>query len=134
MSNVAGTGLALYVLAVADRGARQKPAHDSRVWHGFSIVGETMSDGIFPAFQADWQVRTGEKVEFISSFAGSGTVTNPILLDVPAEVATLALELDAFTLAGFVVLKFYESRRFLSGLNYPWCSPAQPEDSEILPV
>jgi sulfate/thiosulfate transport system substrate-binding protein len=67
--------------------------------YGFSILGEVMNEGIFPAFQGEWEARTGEKVEFISSFAGSGTITNQILLGVPAEIAILALELDAFTLA-----------------------------------
>ncbi len=68
------------------------------VVYGFSILGEVMNDGIFPAFQSDWEARTGERVEFISSFAGSGTITNQIILGVPAEVAILSLELDALRL------------------------------------
>lgn len=65
------------------------------VVYGFSILGETMNESLFPAFQADWKQRTGEQVELISSFAGSGTVTNQILLGVPAQVAILATGLDA---------------------------------------
>ncbi len=68
------------------------------VVYGFSILGEVMNDGVFPAFQAQWKSRTGEDVEFISSFGGSGTVTNQIILGVPAEVAILSLELDALRL------------------------------------
>lgn len=68
------------------------------VLYGFSILGEVMNEGVFPAFQADWQARTGERVEFISSFAGSGTITNQMILGVPAEVAILSLELDALRL------------------------------------
>ncbi|HEV8339035.1 MAG TPA: substrate-binding domain-containing protein [bacterium] len=68
------------------------------VLYGFSILGEVMNEGIFPAFQARWQDRTGERVEFISSFASSGTITNQIILGVPAQVAILSLELDALRL------------------------------------
>ncbi len=69
------------------------------VVYGFSILEETMNQGIFPAFQREWRERTGERVEFVSAFAGSGTVTNQILLGVPADCALLALELDAERLA-----------------------------------
>ena len=33
-----------------------------------------MNKAIFPAFQKEWQAKTGRRVEFVSSFAGSGTV------------------------------------------------------------
>ena len=69
------------------------------VFYGFSILGEAMNEGIFPAFQQKWQAQTGRRVEFVSAFAGSGTVTNQILLGVPADLAVLALELDAERLA-----------------------------------
>lgn len=68
------------------------------VVYGYSILGEVMNEGIFPAFQEEWRNRTGEHVEFASSFASSGTVTNQIILGVPAEVALLSLELDAWRL------------------------------------
>lgn len=68
------------------------------VVYGFSILGEVMNRDIFPAFQQEWLARTGERVEFISSFAGSGTITNQIVFGVPAEVAVLSLELDALRL------------------------------------
>ena len=69
------------------------------VFYGFSILGEAMNDGIFPAFQARWKERTGETVEFAGAFAGSGTVTNQVLLGVPAELALVALDLDARRIA-----------------------------------
>lgn len=72
--------------------------------YGFSILGEVMNDGIFPAFQQAWLAETGEQIEFISSFAGSGTITNQIILGVPAEVAVLSLELDAMRLVEAGVL------------------------------
>jgi sulfate transport system substrate-binding protein len=74
------------------------------LFYGFSILGEVMNDGIFPAFQAEWQSRTGEQVEFISSFSGSGTITNQMILGVPADVALLSLELDALRLVDAGVL------------------------------
>jgi sulfate transport system substrate-binding protein len=69
------------------------------VFYGFSILAETFEDGVFPAFSRAWRDETGERVEFISSFAGSGTVTNQIIMGVPAELALLSLEPDAERLA-----------------------------------
>ncbi|MGH2406281.1 MAG: substrate-binding domain-containing protein [bacterium] len=68
------------------------------VLYGFSILGEVMNEGVFPAFQTEWRRRAGEEVEFISSFASSGTITNQMILGVPAQVAILSLELDALRL------------------------------------
>lgn len=76
----------------------QGPNMRTVVLYGFSILGEMMNDAVFPAFQAEWEARTGEQVEFISSFSGSGTITNQMILGVPAEVAILSLELDALRL------------------------------------
>jgi sulfate transport system substrate-binding protein len=77
--------------------ARTRPAR-TLVFYGFSILGEVMNEGVFPAFQAEWERRTGEHVEFVTSFAGSGTITNQMILGVPAEVTLLSLELDALRL------------------------------------
>jgi sulfate transport system substrate-binding protein len=68
------------------------------VFYGFSILREVIDEGIFPAFRDAWRSRTGETVELVSSFGGSGTVTNQVLLGVPAQLALLSLELDAFKL------------------------------------
>jgi sulfate transport system substrate-binding protein len=54
-----------------------------------------MNEEILPAFQTEWEGQTGERVEFITSFAGSGTITNQIILGVPADIAILSTELDA---------------------------------------
>ncbi|HXF63060.1 MAG TPA: substrate-binding domain-containing protein, partial [Caldilineaceae bacterium] len=69
------------------------------VFYGFSILGEVMNEAIFPAFQAHWYATQHERVEFISSFAGSGTITNQLMMGVPADLALLSLELDAQRLA-----------------------------------
>lgn len=73
--------------------------------YGFSILGEVMNQGIFPAFAATWQHKTGERVELLGGFGGSGTITNQILLGAPADVAILAHELDAIRLRDAGVLK-----------------------------
>src|SRR5688572_25748741 len=69
------------------------------VFYGFSILAEVMNQEAFPAFQCDWQAKTGERVELVSSFAGSGTITNQLIMGVPAQLALLSLELDAERLA-----------------------------------
>jgi sulfate transport system substrate-binding protein len=75
------------------------------VFYGFSILGEVMTDAVFPAFGEEWRARTGEEVEFVSAFAGSGTVRNQLAMGVPADVALLSLELDALELAEAGVLR-----------------------------
>jgi len=75
------------------------------VFYGFSILGEVMNQEIFPAFQREWQKHTGNRVEFVSSFAGSGTVTNQLIMGVPAHMALLSLESDAERLAEAGVTK-----------------------------
>ena len=82
------------------------------VFYGFSILGEVINHGVFPAFQKGWRDRTREKVEIVSSFAGSGTVTNQIILGVPAHLALLSLELDADKLADARVVPAGSWRRF----------------------
>jgi len=74
------------------------------VFYGFSILGEVMNEGVFPAFQAEWEERTGEHVEFVSSFSGSGTITNQMIMGVPADVALLSVEIDALRLVEAGVL------------------------------
>lgn len=70
----------------------------SIVVYGFSILGEVINTSIFPAFQEEWRQKTGEHVELISAFAGSGTVTHQIEMGVPAQLAILATGLDAQSL------------------------------------
>lgn len=69
------------------------------VFYGFSILGEALNETVFPAFQREWKIRTGQDVEFITSFAGSGTITNQLIMGVPAQLALLSLDLDAQRLA-----------------------------------
>ncbi len=93
------TGLLCYALwpwlPVAGRAAKPRVV----IFYGFSILGEVMNQQVFPAFREEWHRRTGERIEFVSSFAGSGTVTNQLIMGVPAQLALLSLELDAQRLA-----------------------------------
>jgi sulfate transport system substrate-binding protein len=72
--------------------------------YGFSIMKESLEKSIFPGFAAKWKQEHGEDVKFVSSFAGSETVTNQILQGVGADVAILSIERDVDRLqqAGFV--------------------------------
>jgi sulfate/thiosulfate transport system substrate-binding protein len=85
------------------------------VFYGFSILGEAIDHGVFPEFQRQWRARTGEQVEIVSSFAGSGTVTNQLILGVPAHLALLSLELDAQKLADAGVIGKDSWRKLPSG-------------------
>jgi sulfate transport system substrate-binding protein len=63
--------------------------------YGFSIMKESLEKAIYPAFAAKWKQEHGQDVKFVSSFAGSETVTNQILQGAPAHVAILSIERDA---------------------------------------
>jgi sulfate transport system substrate-binding protein len=69
--------------------------HKAIVLYGFSIMDEVMEDEIIPAIQRDRKERTGENVRVITSFAGSGTITNQIIFGAPAQVAMVSTEMDA---------------------------------------
>lgn len=63
--------------------------------YGFSIMKEVMEKEIYPGFAAKWKGEHGVDVGFVSSFAGSETVTNQILQGAPADLAILAIDRDA---------------------------------------
>jgi sulfate transport system substrate-binding protein len=75
------------------------------IFYGFSILADVMQEAIFPAFQRKWAAEGHGRVEFVSSFGGSGTVTNQLLMGVPAQVALLSLESDADRLADAGVIE-----------------------------
>ena len=60
--------------------------------YGFSIMKESLEKAIYPAFAAKVKREHGFDVRFTSSFAGSETVTNPILQGVKAQVAILSTD------------------------------------------
>lgn len=61
----------------------------------FSAMETVMERGLLPAFQQEWLKEKQERVEFITTFAGSGVITRQIMTRFPAEVAILSSELDA---------------------------------------
>ncbi|PYT01050.1 MAG: sulfate ABC transporter substrate-binding protein [Acidobacteria bacterium] len=63
--------------------------------YGFSIMKEALEKEIYPAFAAKWKREHGVDVNFVSSFAGSETVTNQILQGAPADLAILSIDRDA---------------------------------------
>lgn len=67
--------------------------------YGFSIMKEVMDKEIFPSFAAKWKREHGVDVNFVTSFAGSETVTNQILQGAPADIAILSIDRDAERLA-----------------------------------
>ena len=62
--------------------------------YGFSVMQEAFEKDIYPAFAAKWKREHGLEVNFVSSFAGSETVTNQILQGAPADVAILSIQRD----------------------------------------
>jgi sulfate transport system substrate-binding protein len=62
--------------------------------YGFSIMKEPLEKEIFPAFAAKWKRDHGQDINFVTSFAGSETVTNQILQGAPADIAILSIERD----------------------------------------
>ncbi len=95
---LAAAGVGLYMLWPWIPGIHGPPTR-TLVIYGFSILGEVLSEDVFPSFREIWHEETGERVEFILSLGGSGTITNLVIMGVPAEIAILSLELDAWRLA-----------------------------------
>jgi sulfate/thiosulfate transport system substrate-binding protein len=103
--------IAVYLAWPSIQEARRVAPHRRVVVvYGFSILGEAMNQDIFPAFGRRWKEKTGEELTFTSSFAGSGTVTNQIIMGAPAVLAILSHEGDALRLkkAGAVTTDWRE--------------------------
>lgn len=66
----------------------------------FSAMEPVMEQELLPAFQQQWLKQNQERVEFITTFAGSGVITRQIMTRFPAEIAILSSELDARRLVG----------------------------------
>lgn len=68
------------------------------VLYAFSVLDDVMEDRLLPAFREARRREHGEGVEFATTFAGSGQITDRILAKVPAEVAIVSSEVDAYRL------------------------------------
>ncbi len=104
-------GLVLFLAWPTIQEARKAQPHQRVVVvYGFSILGEAMNQGVFPAFSRLWKEHHGEELVFTSSFSGSGTITNQIVMGAPAALAILSHEGDALRLkeAGAVATDWRE--------------------------
>jgi sulfate transport system substrate-binding protein len=108
-------GLLLYGLWPWLPTTSRADAPRTAVFYGFSILDHAITRDVFPAFQSRWRARTRERVELISSFAGSGTLTNQIIMGVPVDLTLLALEVDAYRLAEAGVVPHESWRRLPFG-------------------
>jgi sulfate/thiosulfate-binding protein len=104
-------GLALCVCALLSTGSclpgspgETKGGERTITLYGFSVMKESLEKGVFPAFAAQWKQEHGEQVNFVTSFAGSETITNQILQGVGADVGIFSIERDVDRLVqgGFV--------------------------------
>ena len=80
------------------------PEPRTLVVYCFTGMQEVMERGMFPAFQEYWEKEQGEHVEFIPTFAGSGTIVDKIISRFPAEVAILSSPIDAIRLSERVLV------------------------------
>jgi sulfate transport system substrate-binding protein len=62
--------------------------------YGFSVMKEAMDKAVLPAFTEKWKREHGEDVRFVTSYAGSETITNQILQGVAADVGIFSIERD----------------------------------------
>lgn len=62
--------------------------------YGFSVMKEAMDNAVLPAFTEKWKREQGEDVRFVTSYAGSETVTNQILQGVGADLGIFSIERD----------------------------------------
>src|SRR5215813_11919734 len=79
-------------------GCRRKSAEDREATitiYGFSVVKEGLETSILPEYQREWEKKTGQRLTFETSYAGSEIVTNLIVAGAEADVAILAIERNA---------------------------------------
>ncbi|MCF7905115.1 MAG: substrate-binding domain-containing protein [Candidatus Marinimicrobia bacterium] len=76
--------------------------------YAFSAMEPVLEQRIIPAFQDFWQESYHERVEFITTFAGSGVITHQIMAQLPVEVALLSSELDAWRLQAGGIISYDE--------------------------
>src|SRR5215813_142180 len=63
--------------------------------YGFSVVKEGLETSILPAYEREWKKKTGQRLTFETSYAGSEIVANQIVMGGEADVAILAIERNA---------------------------------------
>jgi sulfate transport system substrate-binding protein len=99
-SGFAAVVIFLMIMAVSFSGCITQDSQDSQTitLYAFSISLDVLDNDLIPAFKEHWKNQTGQEVKFEASYAGSGTITNQVMVGAPVEVAILAHELDAMRL------------------------------------
>ncbi len=91
-------GCLALLLVFESSGCRRKSAAAREATitiYGFSVVKEGLETSILPAYQREWEKKTGQQLTFETSYAGSEIVTNLIVAGAEADVAILAIERNA---------------------------------------
>lgn len=63
--------------------------------YGFSVLKEPLDNAILPAYREEWEKKTGQRLTFDTSYAGSEIATNQIVSGAEADLAILAIERNA---------------------------------------
>ncbi len=63
--------------------------------YGFSVVKEPLETEILPAYREEWEKKTGQRLNFETSYASSEVVTNQIITGAEADVAVVSIERNA---------------------------------------
>jgi sulfate transport system substrate-binding protein len=85
-------------LSVESSGCRRESGIEKEAkitLYGFSVVKEPLEHDIFPSYQREWEEKTGQRLTFMPSYAGSEVVTNQLIAGVEADIAILAIERNA---------------------------------------
>lgn len=91
-------GCLAFFLIFESSGCRRKPAEAREATitiYGFSVVREGLETAILPAYQREWEEKTGQRLTFETSYAGSEIVANQLVAGAEADVAILAIERNA---------------------------------------
>jgi sulfate/thiosulfate transport system substrate-binding protein len=97
-------GLAMLGASVLGCGRAHDPNVDELTIGAYSVVQEVFRNGLIPAFEAEWQKKTGRSVRFEGSYVASGAQARSIVSGFPADVAILSHEgdMDSLVKAGRV--------------------------------
>lgn len=80
--------LTLYAILRIPSAAPQLP--QTIYVYAFSTQRDTFTQGIFPAFEKEWQEKTEQEINIEGIFGPSGTLVGQISLGAPADVAVLS--------------------------------------------
>ncbi len=105
--------LLLLLGSLAPSGCRREDAPEKKdasskgvtlILGGYTTPREVYGKAIIPAFEKEWQRKTGQRVEFRESYQGSGAQSRAIVGGFEADIAALSLEgdMDRIAEAGLI--------------------------------